>query len=224
MNLFKALSYKEWMKTRKFILVAFVLLAAVAVYSYIDITYAIRIEEAVNIWYGFIFQGVSVSNLMMYLIPLSGISMAIVQFVPEMTNKRFKLTLHLPASETRLVSAMLLYGHGVLFALYFVCIVFMSVIIGLVMPSEVVQMMVSQFLPWITAGLAGYGFTVWICVEPSWKQRIFNMLISVGLLSVLFVSVYPETYSYFAWGMTLVLVSSFVFPFYSCVRFKQGIQ
>ena len=159
MNLFKALSYKEWMKTRKFILVAFVLLAAVAVYSYIDITYAIRIEEAVNIWYGFIFQGVSVSNLMMYLIPLSGISMAIVQFVPEMTNKRFKLTLHLPASETRLVSAMLLYGHGVLFALYFVCIVFMSVIIGLVMPSEVVQMMVSQFLPWITAGLAGYGFT-----------------------------------------------------------------
>ena len=92
------------------------------------------------------------------------------------------------------------------------------------MPSEVVQMMVSQFLPWITAGLAGYGFTVWICVEPSWKQRIFNMLISVGLLSVLFVSVYPETYSYFAWGMILVLVSSFVFPFYSCVRFKQGIQ
>ena len=213
MNLFKALSYKEWMKTRKFILVAFVLLAAVAVYSYIDITYAIRIEEAVNIWYGFIFQGVSVSNLMMYLIPLSGISMAIVQFVPEMTNKRFKLTLHLPASETRLVSAMLLYGHGVLFALYFVCIVFMSVIIGLVMPSEVVQMMVSQFLPWITAGLAGYGFTVWTCVEPSWKQRIFNMLISVGLLSVLFVSVYPETYSYFAWGMILVLVSSFDFSF-----------
>ena len=137
MNLFKALSYKEWMKTRKFILVAFVLLAAVAVYSYIDITYAIRIEEAVNIWYGFIFQGVSVSNLMMYLIPLSGISMAIVQFVPEMTNKRFKLTLHLPASETRLVSAMLLYGHGVLFALYFVCIVFMSVIIGLVMPEGI---------------------------------------------------------------------------------------
>lgn len=224
MNLFKALSYKEWMKTKKFILVVFILLAAVAVYSYIDITYAIRIKEAVNIWYGFIFQGASVSSLMMYLIPLSGISMAIVQFVPEMTNKKFKLTLHLPASETQLMSAMLLYGYGILFALYLACVIFMSVIIGLVLPAEVVCMMVSQFLPWITAGLAGYGFTVWICVEPSWKQRIFNMLISVGMLSVLFVSSFPETYSSFGWGMLLVLVSSFVFPFYSCIRFKQGIQ
>ncbi|MBM6865484.1 hypothetical protein H6A66_09930 [Bacteroides caecigallinarum] len=224
MNLFKALSYKEWMKTRKFILVAFVLLAAVAMYSYIEIKYAIRIQEAVNVWYGFIFQGMSVSSLMMYLIPLSGISMAIVQFVPEMTNKRFKLTLHLPAGETRLVSAMLLYGYGVLFILYLACVIFLSVIIGMVLPSEVVCMMVSQLLPWIIAGLAGYGFTVWICVEPCWRQRISNMLVSIGLLSILFVSIYPETYSDFTCGMILVLASSFVFPFYSCIRFKQGIQ
>ena len=121
MNLFKALSYKEWMKTRKFILVAFTLSAAVAVYSYIDITYAIRIEEAVNIWYGFIFQGASVSSLMMYLIPLSGISMAIVQFVPEMTNKRLKLTLHLPAGETRLISAMLLWLWSIVCYVFGLC-------------------------------------------------------------------------------------------------------
>ena len=118
MNLFKALSYKEWVKTRKFVFVVLLLLAAVTVYAYIDVTYSIRVNEAVNVWYGFIFQGMSVSGLMMYLMPLSGIAMAIVQFVPEMTNKRLKLTLHLPASETRLVSAMLLFGYGVLLVLY----------------------------------------------------------------------------------------------------------
>lgn len=224
MNLFKALSYKEWVKTRKFVFVVLLLLAAVTVYAYIDVTYSIRVNEAVNVWYGFIFQGMSVSGLMMYLMPLSGIAMAIVQFVPEMTNKRLKLTLHLPASETRLVSAMLLFGYGVLLVLYLASMGLLSLLVGRILPAEVICMMVSQLLPWTMAGLAGYGFTVWICVEPSWKQRLFNMLISLGLLAVFFVSLYPGTYSGFVWGMMLILISSFVFPFYSCVRFKQGIQ
>ena len=224
MNLFKALSYKEWVKTRKFVFVVLLLLAAVTVYAYIDVTYSIRVNEAVNVWYGFIFQGMSVSGLMMYLMPLSGIAMAIVQFVPEMTNKRLKLTLHLPASETRLVSAMLLFGYGVLLVLYLASIGLLSLLVGRILPAEVICMMISQLLPWAMAGLAGYGFTVWICVEPSWKQRLFNMLISLGLLAVFFVSLYPGTYSGFVWGMMLILISSFVFPFYSCVRFKQGIQ
>lgn len=224
MNLFKALSYKEWVKTRKFVFVVLLLLAAVTVYAYIDVTYSIRVNEAVNVWYGFIFQGMSVSGLMMYLMPLSGIAMAIVQFVPEMTNKRLKLILHLPASETRLVSAMLLFGYGVLLVLYLASMGLLSLLVGRILPAEVICMMVSQLLPWAMAGLAGYGFTVWICVEPSWKQRLFNMLISLGLLAVFFVSLYPGTYSGFVWGMMLILISSFVFPFYSCVRFKQGIQ
>lgn len=177
-----------------------------------------------NVWYGFLFQGISVAGLMKYLIPLSGIAMAIVQFTPEMTNKRFKLTLHLPASETGLISAMLLYGYGMLSALFLSSTLLLSVIIGRVLPTEVVWMMVSQFLPWITAALAGYGLTVWICTEPSWRQRISNMPISVGLLSVWFVSTYPEAYSDFGWGIILAVALSFVFPFYSCIRFKQGIQ
>lgn len=199
MNLFKALSYKEWVKTRKFVFVVLLLLAAVTVYAYIDVTYSIRVNEAVNVWYGFIFQGMSVSGLMMYLMPLSGIAMAIVQFVPEMTNKRLKLTLHLPASETRLVSAMLLFGYGVLLVLYLASMGLLSLLVGRILPAEVICMMVSQLLPWAMAGLAGYGFTVWICVEPSWKQRLFNMLISLGLLAVFFVSLYPGTYSGFVW-------------------------
>lgn len=83
MNLLKALSYKEWMKTRKLVGGWILLLAAVSVYTYIDLTYTIRMNEAVNVWFGILFQGTSVSALLMYLLPLAGISLAIVQFVPE---------------------------------------------------------------------------------------------------------------------------------------------
>lgn len=224
MNLLKALSYKEWMKTRKLVGGWILLLAAVSVYAYIDLTYTIRMNEAVNVWFGILFQGTSVSVLLMYLLPLAGISLAIVQFVPEMTQKRFKLTLHLPASESRLVSSMLLFGYGVLGVLYLCCLVFLSLLVSRVLPFEGVSMMLSQVLPWTAAGLAGYGFTAWICIEPCWKQRAMNMLMAAGLLSVCFVSVYPEAYAGFGWGMAVLVSASFVFPFYSCIRFKQGVQ
>ena len=224
MNLLKALSYKEWMKTRKLVGGWILLLAAVSVYAYIDLTYTIRMNEAVNVWFGILFQGTSVSALLMYLLPLAGISLAIVQFVPEMTQKRFKLTLHLPASESRLVSSMLLFGYGVLGVLYLCCLVFLSLLVSRVLPFEGVSMMLSQVLPWTAAGLAGYGFTAWICIEPCWKQRAMNMLMAAGLLSVCFVSVYPEAYAGFGWGMAGLVAASFVFPFYSCIRFKQGVQ
>ena len=224
MNLLKALSYKEWMKTRKLVGGWILLLAAVSVYAYIDLTYTIRMNEAVNVWFGILFQGTSVSALLMYMLPLAGISLAIVQFVPEMTQKRFKLTLHLPASETRLVSSMLLFGYGVLGVLYLCCLVFLSLLVSRVLPFEGVSMMLSQVLPWTAAGLAGYGFTAWICIEPCWKQRAMNMLMAAGLLSVCFVSVYPEAYAGFGWGMAGLVAASFVFPFYSCIRFKQGVQ
>ena len=224
MNLLKALSYKEWMKTRKLVGGWILLLAAVSVYAYIDLTYTIRMNEAVNVWFGILFQGTSVSALLMYLLPLAGISLAIVQFVPEMTQKRFKLTLHLPASESRLVSSMLLFGYGVLGVLYLCCLVFLSLLVSRVLPFEGVSMMLSQVLPWTAAGLAGYGFTAWICIEPCWKQRAMNMLMAAGLLSVCFVSVYPEVYAGFGWGMAVLVAASFVFPFYSCIRFKQGVQ
>ena len=224
MNLLKALSYKEWMKTRKLVGGWIILLAAVSVYAYIDLTYTIRMNEAVNVWFGILFQGTSVSALLMYLLPLAGISLAIVQFVPEMTQKRFKLTLHLPASESRLVSSMLLFGYGVLGILYLFCVVFLSLLVSRVLPFEGVSMMLSQVLPWTAAGLAGYGFTAWICIEPCWKQRAMNMLMAAGLLSVCFVSVYPEAYAGFGWGMAVLVAASFVFPFYSCIRFKQGVQ
>lgn len=224
MDLLKALSYKEWMKTRKLVGGWILLLAAVSVYAYIDLTYTIRMNEAVNVWFGILFQGTSVSVLLMYLLPLAGISLAIVQFVPEMTQKRFKLTLHLPDSESRLVSSMLLFGYGVLGVLYLCCLVFLALLVSRVLPFEGVSMMLSQALPWTAAGLAGYGFTAWICIEPCWKQRAMNMLMAAGLLSVCFVSVYPEAYAGFGWGMAGLVAASFVFPFYSCIRFKQGVQ
>ena len=210
MNLFRALSYKEWMKTRRLIGVMLLLMAAAVGYTYIDLTHEIRLNEAVNVWYGCLFQGTSVAPWMMYLLPLAGIALGVVQYVPEMTQKRLKLTLHLPAGETQIMVSMLWYGF--------------SIVLLLCLPSEIVGMMLQQLLPWMVAAVAGYGFTAWICIEPQWKQRMLCIVVSVGLLSMLFVSSYPGAYSQFGAGICWILAASFIFPFSSCIRFKYGVQ
>lgn len=224
MNLFRALSYKEWRKTRLQLLAAVLLLVAVILYSYIELTYEFRLRDAVNVWYALMFQDSSLALLMRYIFPLTGISLAIVQFVPEMVNKRFKLTLHLPATETRIVSAMLLYGYAALLVVFFSTSALMVGIMSTLLPNEIVWNMVLQQLPWMAAGLSGYGFASWICIEPTWKQRLANALIAVGLLALFFVSHLPGAYVHFGLELILLLLVSFIFPFYSCIRFKQGIQ
>lgn len=96
--------------------------------------------------------------------------------------------------------------------------------VRLFLPSEIVGMMLQQLLPWMVAAVAGYGFTAWICIEPQWKQRMLCIVVSVGLLSMLFVSSYPGAYSQFGAGICWILAASFIFPFSSCIRFKYGVQ
>ena len=223
MNLFKALSYKEWIKTRKVIGILLVLMFAVLAYSFIEVTHAIRLDDAINVWYGFLFMDNSLPSVASGFPLVAGLALALVQFVPEMTNKRLKLTLHLPARETAIVSSMLLYGYLILVGLFLFSIIVYIVGLSFIFSFEITQMLLSKLIPSFVSGLVVYGFTAWICFEPQWKQRVLNLMVAVGLLSVLFVSQLAGAYMHFTVGLIILLIASFAFPFYSVLRFKHGV-
>lgn len=223
MNLFKALSYKEWIKTRKVIGILLVLSLSVLAYSFIEVSHSIRLDDAVNVWYGFLFMDNSLPSITELLPAVAGISLALVQFVPEMTNKRLKLTLHLPASESSIVSSMLLYGYLVLVVLFSFSILVYLVGLSSIFSIAITKMLLSKLIPAFVSGLVAYGFTAWICFEPQWKQRVSNLLVAVGSLSVFFVSQQFGVYLHFGFGLLLLLLASFVLPFYSVLRFKHGV-
>ena len=224
MNLFKALSYKEWIKTRKVIGILFFVIVAVLVYSFIEVNHSIRLDNANNIWYSFLFMYGDLPRVAYQIPLLAGLSLALVQFVPEMVNKRLKLTLHLPADETSIISSMLCFGYLVLSGLFLLMVIVYAIGLTLIFPSEITCSLLSKLLPSIVAGLAVYGLTAWICFEPQWKQRIFNLVIAIGLLSILFTSEDTGVYLHFGIGLLLILVVSFVLPFFSVNRFKHGVQ
>lgn len=224
MNLFIVLGYKEWMKMRRMLGVSALAFCMMLAYTFVEISHAIRLEEAVNVWYAYIFQFAAVAPLWKWMPSLVGLLLALSQFVPEMTSKRLKLTLHLPASETSILFNMLLFGFVSLVPFFLLFGGILACGASCYLPAEVVSLMVWQILPWSVSGLAVYGFAAWICMEPQWRQRVLNSLIALSGLSVLFLSETPGAYMHFGWGMIGILFLSFLFPFYSCVRLKDGIQ
>ena len=223
MNLFKALSYKEWIKTRRMLGILCLLGLAVLAYSYIEVTHLIRIKGAVNVWYAYLYMGYQLNDSLFNFPILAGVTTGLVQYLPEMTNKRLKLTLHLPASESSIVASMLLYGYGALGVIFVAFALLLSLTLSLIFSWDIIGLVLTQLAPALAAGLCAYGFTAWICMEPQWLQRICNLLISAGLLSVLFLSRDFVVYHYFGLGILLLLAGSFTFPFLSATRFKQGV-
>lgn len=223
MTLFGALSYKEWMKTRRILGVFALIFVAAAIYSIIDIRHDIRIDGADSVWYRYFFQGASVAPLFRWIPALAGLGVALSQFVPEMTNKRLKLTLHLPSGESSIMACMLLYGVMCLLLLFVAAECVLVLWAGMALPSEIICSMIQQHLPWMVAGIAAYGFAAWVCIEPQWKQRVCNAVVAIVGLSVLFVSLTSGAYAHFGIGMLGIAVVALLAPVCSCARFKDGI-
>ena len=199
-----AIFYKEWIKTRWYLLLALVVTVGFAGYSMLRINRVVTLKGVEHVW--------------------EGILLAVVQFVPEMHRKCLKLTLHLPYSQLRMVMLMLLYGLLVLL----VCFGFNYVLMGFylqgILASELVRHILLTAAPWYLAGIAGYLLVSWICLEPSWKRRIFNLIVAVLVLRIFFLSTTPEAYNGFLPWLAVCTLLTGTFSWLSIVRFKEGKQ
>lgn len=77
---------------------------------------------------------------------------------------------------------------------------------------------------WYVAGLAAYFFTAWICLEPTWKMRVLDLLVAVAVLRIFFISETPEAYNDFLPLLVVYTLLASALPFWSVMRFKNGKQ
>ncbi len=220
----RSLFYKEWIKTWKILLLALVAFAAFLLYTFINVQEMFRVSGAVAVWTDTLLKDINVLSKLQWLPLVVSILFGLSQFVPEMTNKRLKLTLHLPMPEDKITFAMLAYGVLCLLALY--GIVYATILIGLQMyyPAELVLAMFNASLPWFMAGLIGYLLVAWICLEPVWRQRVFNSLIAVYTLTFFMLTAKSGAFAPFIPYLMAATLVVFFFSFYSMCRFKDGAQ
>ena len=155
---------------------------------------------------------------------LAGLLLAIVQFVPEMQQKRLKLTLHLPYPQNRMLMLMLIAGLSELIVIYLIDYLILYVYLQNILAPELTDRILLTSLPWYIGGITAYSLTSWICLEPTWKRKILNFFISCGIIRIFFLSNVPQAYDGFIWILLLFTGFTFILPWLSVTRFKAGKQ
>lgn len=222
--MYQSIFYKEWIKTRKLIALAAVVFLGFITYTFISTAQMFRISGAVMVWETVITKDLPLLNDMKWLPLLAAVLLSLAQYVPEIYNKRLKLTLHLPLPESGILVSMLFYGAVILLLFYLVSYTILLTGLRMWFPPEIVRTAFYASAPWFLAGLAAYFLTSWICLEPVWKQRIINGLAAICCLSLFFLGAKSGGYNTFLPYLLGLSVLSLAFPFYSVARFKEGAQ
>ena len=220
----KAIFYKEWIKMRWFCLVAALFLAGFTAYALLRVQRVITFKGAAHIWEVMLEKEVVFIDILQYLPVLLGVLLALVQFIPEMTHKRLKLTLHLPFPQRKMILLMMGVGLAALAVLSAVQAFVLWCYFHTLLAPELVSRILLTSLPWYLAGLALYPLAAWVCLEPTWRRRVADILVAVGVCRLFFLSDTPQAYDgMLPWLLALLLCVLF-FPLLSVYRFKQGCQ
>ena len=220
----KAIFYKEWIKMRWFCLVAALFLAGFTAYALLRVQRVITFKGAAHIWEVMLEKEVVFIDILQYLPVLLGVLLALVQFIPEMTHKRLKLTLHLPFPQRKMILLMMGVGLAALAVLSAVQAFVLWCYFHTLLAPELVSRILLTSLPWYLAGLALYPLAAWVCLEPTWRRRVADILVAVGVCRLFFLSETPQAYDGMLSWLALLLVCSLFFPLLSVYRFKQGCQ
>ena len=142
-----AIFYKEWIKTRWYLLLALLVTLGFAGYSMLRINRVASMKGVEHVWEVMLARDTVFVDLLEFIPLLVGILLALVQFVPEMHHKCLKLTLHLPYPQLRMINLMLLYGLVVLLICFAANYLLMTVYMqGVLAPAPEAY---NAFLPWL---------------------------------------------------------------------------
>jgi hypothetical protein len=220
----KSIFYKEWLKLRLFWCLAFVLHAGLIIYLLLALRSTFMASGLVETWTTMIGRDVMMVNQLMYLPLLTGVCIALCQWLPEMQIKRIRLTLHLPIDYTLSIGAMLLTGLVGLTVLFLFDAALLAGVELIWLPRELVGRAFLTCLPWYLGGLLGYNVTSWCMLEPQWKIRCLDFLIGAPLVALCFLTAQPACYVLMWPWLLLALIATVCLPFYSIYRFKLGKQ
>ena len=222
--MYKAILYKEWIKSRYYLLIAAVVTVATTVFVLLSLNKSLTFNSIWFMWISILEQDIIPVRGLKFLPAVLGIGLALVQFIPEMQEKRLKLTLHLPVNAQLIIIEMLVAGLLPLFLLYGLQLGSLALYFDHYLAPELVHKIFATAGVWYVAGLMAYLLTAWIVLEPTWKMRIFNAAVAAGLLQLMYF--WDSTCGYGPMVPLIIIwcVALLFFPLYSTWRFRRGCQ
>lgn len=115
----KSIIYKEWIKIKKVSLFLALIGILIIIGIYSNVRHELIIKDAETYWNNILQQRAIYFTVLKFIPLLIGLLISVAQFVPEIVEKRIKLTLHLPTNEETIVLKMVLFG------LFCICMIFL---------------------------------------------------------------------------------------------------
>ena len=224
MKMILALEYKEWIKTRWFLLIALLAGGGTAAYCMLLAFRAMSMRGVGHIWEVMISRDVVFVDMLMWIPAVIGLGLAVVQFAPEMRRKSLKLTLHLPERRLAMVMAMLAYGVVAMVLLSVVNYLIVWISLHGVLAPELVKRVLMVMLPWHIAGICAYLLTAWVVLEPNWRMRVCDGVIGLVVLSVFYLGNHPTSYNGFWPVLAVYTLCVASLPWLAVNRFMVGKQ
>ena len=151
----KHLLYKEWIKTRWYAAVGLVGSLILSVYACIDAVSTFH-DMGGTFFYSTLLTGnIALMTQLKYLPLAIALLIGLPQFLPEITNKRIRLTLHLPVGCTAVVYTMVLYGLAVFCCTLLPALLITVITLAVSFPAEVTVATLQTLLPWLLSFAAG---------------------------------------------------------------------
>lgn len=220
----QAIFFKEWLKIRTTYLCSAFVLAAMTLYCLLRIERILAIKDVPHLWQLMLERDMVFVDVLQYAFPAVGLAVAVAQFLPEVLQKRLKLTLHLPVSQKRMTFSCLGFGAGALAVLFGACALVLGGYARSLLAPELVERIERTMLPWVLAGWAAYFLAGWILTEPSVRGKIVAGGLAVAVLRMYYVSLVPESYNGFLPVLAASTVSLASFTWLSVLRFKAGAE
>ncbi|MBQ5538696.1 MAG: hypothetical protein IIU03_00455 [Bacteroidales bacterium] len=219
-----AIFYKEWIKTRLYYIIAGILMIGFACYAGLYLNRLDDLAGARKLWEYFLMKNDSQITILEFVPLIVAIGGAVVQFAPEMNRKCLKLTLHLPYNALKTVGAMMFYGVAVLLLCSVVSFLVLHFSMSGILPEEIRSKILQTSVPWFLSGICGYLLTVWVVLQPVWKKRILQIILSVFVIKMFFITVTPGAYTPEIWIFVVLTLMTAVLSVISLNDFKEGKQ
>ena len=219
----KSLFFKEWLKTRMAVILSVVATMGLCAYILLNVSRVIDSHGMMAVWDTLLNRDTLLIELLRFVPLVIGILLGVTQVLPEMAQKRIKLTLHLPIDNWKSIGTMVLYGAVVMVGLAVLNLGTCLIVMCQWLPTEILWHIFLTALVWYLAGVLAYFFTVWITLEPTWNMRIPELLFAAACLRGFYMSPMPEAYNAFLPIMVVFTILCSALPMLSIDRFKQGL-
>lgn len=215
--LLKPIFFKEFLKIRWLWVTLLAFNALLMAFIYIETRQLFVLDHAEMVWYRVMQLNERHYHHLKYAPAFTGLLLAAIQYLPEMTGERLRLSLHLPVLPHHLIMAHVMVGLTAVGMIAILDLTTLALITARFFPGESVVIALWTALPWSMAGLTAYLGVTLALLEPSYRLKLFNLAVAAGVAGLFLFPAEPGGYTYLLYKLALpmlLLVPAVLLPAY----------